>query len=165
MKIRPGMFFKSLPSGVLRSGAFAGVWIFLAEGRMMDLPVAAVIVILATAASYFVMPPGMLAKFRPAGLLRFILFFIVQSLRGGVDVAWRALHPALPIDPVLETEPLHLQGEGLRILYAWTVSLLPGTASVQLTKDSLTVHILARTPTTDRDLQQLEKIIQGLYKT
>lgn len=149
-------------SGFLRGILFAGCWVLLTEGKLMDLWLGGLIAFLAAASSYLVLPSRFLTRFRAAGVLHFILFFLVQSVRGGLDVAWRALHPSLPVQPVMVTEPLHLSDEGLRILYAWTVSLLPGTASVQLTDDALTVHMLTRTPATEKDLNRLEDVIRGL---
>lgn len=35
-------------------------------------------------------------------------FFLWHSLNGGVDVAWRAFHPRLPITPELIEYPLRL---------------------------------------------------------
>ncbi|MBE0509552.1 MAG: Na+/H+ antiporter subunit E [Chromatiales bacterium] len=42
------------------------------------------------------------------GWLRFIPFFLLQSLLGGIDVARRAFHPRTPLSPTLIRYPLSL---------------------------------------------------------
>lgn len=77
------------------------------------------------------------------GLLAFLPFFLNQSLRGGMDVARRALSPSLPLSPAFIRHPIRLQGETSRIFFLNLISLLPGTFSARLEGDAVTVHLLA----------------------
>lgn len=105
-------------------------------------------------------PPTRL-RFSPVGLLRFIPYFLLQSLSGGIDVARRAFSPRLPLDPALIHYPLQLPPGGARIFLLNTVSLLPGTLSADLIDDTLTVHLLDQQR--DPQLQQLEQQVAGLF--
>jgi multicomponent Na+:H+ antiporter subunit E len=91
--------------------------------------------------------PGLTYRWRPLRLLGFVLFFIRESLRGGVDVAWRALHPQLPIAPGWVRHPLWLPAGQPRTLFVALVSLVPGTlcAEVDVQAGVLHVHVLTRT--------------------
>lgn len=84
---------------------------------------------------------------RPLALLRFIGFFLHQSLRAGIDVARRALSPGLRLAPAMIEFRLQLPAGRPRILLVDTLSLLPGTLSVELGDDRLCLHVLdARLP-------------------
>ena len=107
--------------------------------------------------------PGLAYPWRPLHLAGFTLYFLAQSLRGGVDVAWRALHPALPIQPCFCEHPLQL-GPGLpRTAFVSIVSLLPGTLSVSVDplRNCLTVHTL--TPSAADELAGLERHVARLF--
>jgi len=126
---------------VLRIASFVLAWWAFTEGRWDEWGVAIVVIFAAALASFHVLP---LRSWRWSltGLLRFIPYFLQQSVLGGLDVAWRALHPRMPIKTGLEDFNTRLPRELPRVFLAWTVSLLPGTASVRLVDDQLTVHVL-----------------------
>jgi len=126
---------------VLRAASFVIAWWAFTEGSWKEWGVGIVVIVAATLASMHILP---LRSWRWSlkGLLLFIPFFLKQSFLGGLDVAWRALHPRMPIKTGLEDFNTRLPGELPRVFLAWTVSLLPGTASVRLVDDQLTVHVL-----------------------
>lgn len=77
------------------------------------------------------------------GLLRFMLFFLHKSVVGGLDVAWRALSPSLPLD-ILEIDyRFSTQDPAAITVFIGTLSLMPGTLSVKLSDGVLTVHSIA----------------------
>lgn len=102
------------------------------------------------------------ARVCPVGIVRFLAFFFRASLVGGVDVAWRAFHPRLPLTPGLVDYTLRLRSPAERILAAGTVSLLPGSLSAELDQDRLTVHALDLELPVTRQLGELEARIAGL---
>jgi multicomponent Na+:H+ antiporter subunit E len=104
-------------------------------------------------------------SFRPVAALRFTLFFFVQSVRGGVDVALRAVHPRLPIAPDIVQFSTRLSAGPARVLLANTVSLLPGTLAVQLEGETMQVHVLDSRLPVERTLRALESHIAELYGT
>lgn len=75
-------------------------------------------------------------------VMGFIPFFLWHSLKGGVDVAWRAFHPRMPITPELIEYPLRLPNGLPQVMLVNTVSLLPGTLSADLDGRVLKVHVL-----------------------
>ncbi len=96
-------------------------------------------------------------------LPRFALFFVVESLRGGVDVARRAFLPALPLDPQLKTMAVGLPAGPPRTLLVSSISLLPGTLSADLDaeRNRVTVHALAGDP--EPGVRMLEREIARLF--
>ena len=78
-----------------------------------------------------------------AGLLPgFIVWFLWNSFRGGVDVALRALKPRLSLQPGFLRYPLRIPQGHARLLLINAVSLLPGTLSADIEGDELVLHCL-----------------------
>lgn len=138
-----------------RGALFALLWWALTDGRPGSWGVGGVGVALATAASLTLLPPVETYVSR-IGLLRFLVFFAIQSLRGGAQVAWFALRPRLALKPGFHEVTLRLP-EGIgRVLLANTLSLLPGSLSVELDGDRLCLHVLDETSPTDAEVRVAE---------
>lgn len=94
----------------------------------------------------------------------FVVFYIWRSLGGGCDVAWRALHWRLPIDPTVLSYRFSLPADGpARVFFANAVSLLPGTLSASWEGDELHVHILADSKRSRARLRELEDRVAILF--
>jgi multicomponent Na+:H+ antiporter subunit E len=76
------------------------------------------------------------------GVARFVPWFAYQSLDGAIDVARRALRPAMPLHPGLVRHRLRLPSGVSRVSLANVVSMLPGTLSAELDGDELVIHAL-----------------------
>jgi multicomponent Na+:H+ antiporter subunit E len=140
----------------LRTAVFAALWWAFTEGRTGSWGAGAPIVALAVAASAGIAAPSAL-RLRPVAALRLAGFFLWRSLRGGVDVARRALAPGLPIAPRYEDVSLALPEGPARMLLAAGTSLMPGTLSVELRSDRLTVHVLDGRRSIAPDVRNLER--------
>jgi multicomponent Na+:H+ antiporter subunit E len=97
------------------------------------------------------------------GLPRFLGFFLWQSLRGGVDVARRALHPRMPLAPALVEFPLRLSEPAARVFLANIVNLLPGTLIAELAGRRLRVHVLDRRMAAAESLRAVEERVAALF--
>ncbi|MDQ2696781.1 MAG: Na+/H+ antiporter subunit E [Pseudomonadota bacterium] len=90
-------------------------------------------------------------------------FFLKESLLGGLDVARRALHPRLPVQPAWFDYPLRLPAGPARTAFLITANLLPGTLSIALEGDVLTVHALSANPALGESLARLEARIGAVF--
>lgn len=137
------------PAGphILRRGILlALLWWVLAEGRTDAWGVGAASVLLALLASLHLAPPGSI-RLSLTGLLGFAGFFLMQSLRGGAQVALRALRPRMDLAPAMVELAVTLPAGLPRVLLVNTLNLLPGTVGVGLEGDRLRLHVLdARLP-------------------
>jgi multicomponent Na+:H+ antiporter subunit E len=111
---------------------------------------------------------AMLAGWRPWRIravpaARFATFFVWQSVRGGIDVALRAMHPRLPIAPTMTEFSLRLATPSARVLFANAVSLLPGTLAVNLFDERLQLHVLDANAAIGPTLRELEERIAALH--
>lgn len=99
---------------------------------------------------------------RPHRLAAFLAYFLWESFRGGIDVAWRALHPKLLIDPCFGECRLYLPPGQPQTLLISIVSLLPGTLSAAM-KDEQTLLVHALTPKALDSISELEGWIAWLF--
>ncbi len=98
-------------------------------------------------------------------VMGFVPFFLWHSLKGGVDVAWRAFHPRLPITPALVEYPLRLPPGLPRVILVNTVSLLPGTLSAELGGQVLKVHVLDSLGDFLAELEALEERVGCMFRS
>lgn len=118
---------------------FAVLWWFLTGGAAPSWLIGVPIVFISAWLSreLWVDPPLSLV-----GVVRFIPYFVYQSLAGATDVAKRALRPAMPLHPGLVRHRLRLPEGASRVALANIVSMLPGTLSANLDGDQLLIHAL-----------------------
>ena len=67
-----------------------------------------------------------------------------EIFKANVDVARRILDPKLPISPRLIKVKATQKRELGRVIYANSITLTPGTVSVEMEDDVITVHALTR---------------------
>jgi multicomponent Na+:H+ antiporter subunit E len=100
---------------------------------------------------------------RPWQVVRFLPWFLGQSLVGGIDVAQRALNPRMPLDSGFIVMPFQAPPGPPRIALIWIMSLLPGTAAVHWRDSDISVHVLDRKLHTVEKLQELERRVTALF--
>ena len=134
------------------------VWLILTGGDGLAYGLGAAV--LAGAISAWV-APGAVYTLRPLGLLRFIALFLYNSVVGGADVGWRAIHPGMPMQRRWFEYELQLRHPASRTLFLLTVNLTPGTLAANLQGDSVRIHAI--TADTDNELRRLERAISALF--
>lgn len=135
------------------------LWSVLTEARGWDPMGLLVMASAALAAAWWT--PQDLRRPNWRAVPGFVLYFLDRSLRGGVDVAWRALQPRMPLQPQWLERSMHLPPGGPRGLLVSVISLLPGTISAELVGERLVVHTL--TAGLEGEVDELERHIARLY--
>jgi multicomponent Na+:H+ antiporter subunit E len=79
-----------------------------------------------------------------AKLFRFWGYLGREIVLANIDVIKRILTPGKSISPTMVTLPLPQKSDLGRVVYANAITLTPGTVSVQLDRDTITVHALAK---------------------
>lgn len=102
---------------------------------------------------------------KPQGFLFFGLFFLRQSFLGGIDVLRRTLAPRQSLNPGLVPYTTFLPEGSPRVLLANTISLLPGTLSVDLEENTIIIHTIDINLPTWVNIQNLEGHIATLFQT
>ena len=136
-------------------------WI-LAEGSVA-YPLLGGLIVLAAATTSLALVPAGSFRVRARGLLRFAPWFLAESVRGGLDVAGRALqrHPSL--SPGFVDYPVRLSTPAARTFFASAVSLLPGTLSIHLERDALRIHVLDLRDAPGARLKPLEERVGEMF--
>ncbi len=82
-------------------------------------------------------------NFTPKGLLYTIIFlgvFFIELIKSNLDVTRRVLTPSLPINPGFVEVKTKLKSKFARMLLANTITLTPGTLTVEVKDDSYFIH-------------------------
>lgn len=136
------------------------VWIVL-DGTG-DLVVGAVAAALGAWVGVLVAPSDVVRQ-RLLGALAFGGYFLVESFRGAIDVAWRAARRDLPIDPHLIRYRVSLPPGPARTLLAGALSLLPGTLTADTDDEGALLTIHAITPDPVNAVRALEERIAAWF--
>ena len=145
---------------LLRLVLFSLVWWVLTDGATASWSVGVPVIMLATLVSVMLMPA---LSWSVRGMLLFVPYFLWHSIRGGVDVARRAMHPQLPISPALFDYRFRLPPGLPRVFMANIVSLLPGTLSVEIDTEVLRIHVLDESGAIDKELNMLENRLADIF--
>jgi multicomponent Na+:H+ antiporter subunit E len=73
-------------------------------------------------------------------LLIYLFFFTWECIKANFDVAYRVLHPHMPIRPGIVKVKLGLKSDIARVMLANSITMTPGTISVDIVDDYLFVH-------------------------
>ena len=141
---------------VVLASAYAAVWWLLADGDNGSWLLGAPAVALATVVSAYLAREASFQPPRLGGLMRFTVFFLWESLKGGMDVARRAFQPRVALSPDFIEYNIELPAGPARALFAVSVSLLPGTLTADLDGRRLNLHVLDRYADVLDALQKLE---------
>ena len=147
---------------VSRALLFSLLWWALTDGTAGSWWIGVPAVVCAVIISVTLIPPlGIVWR----EVIGFVPFFLWHSLKGGVDVAWRAFHPRMPITPELIEYPLRLSPGLPRVILVNTVSLLPGTLSAELGGQVLKVHVLDSLGDFLAELEALEQRVGCMFRS
>jgi multicomponent Na+:H+ antiporter subunit E len=147
-------------SFIIRGLLFSFIWLILSDGILSSWWIGTPAVLLAVIASLAFIPPVHVVWYE---MPRFAIFFLIRSLAGGADVAWRALHPRMPIVPELVKYPLQISPGLPQVFVANTVSLLPGTLSTELRQGILIVHVLDKEKDFIAELESVEQHVARMF--
>lgn len=81
--------------------------------------------------------------FQPKRYLWFIVYllvFIWECIKANLDVAYRVLHPSMPIRPGIVKVKTTLKSDLAKMLLANSITMTPGTISVDIIDDYLYIH-------------------------
>lgn len=110
---------------------------------------------------------GILAgvRLRPAAIWHlgaYFIHFLVALVRSNLDVARKVLTPSLPIRPAMVEVRTDLESSLGRLLLANSITLTPGTLSVDVQDDRILVHWIDCPPGTD--LEAATRAIAGSFE-
>ena len=91
----------------------------------------------------------------------YLVIFIRECLKANLDVAYRVLHPAMPIRPGIVKVKTSLKSDFAKTLLANSITMTPGTITVDIIDDYLYIHwIFIRS----EDPEVYTRIITGAFE-
>ena len=99
-------------------------------------------------------------------IVRFIAYLpwlIYQIVLANIDVAKRALSPRMPIDPRVVTFKTMLKSDVARTALANSITLTPGTVTIDIVDDVFYVHAIAKEPADDLLKGAMERRIAHIF--
>ena len=73
----------------------------------------------------------------------YLVWLVLEVIKANLDVSKRVLNPALPISPCVARIPAPQRTELGKVIYADSITLTPGTVSIELDEDSILVHAIS----------------------
>jgi multicomponent Na+:H+ antiporter subunit E len=149
------------PAGtaLTRGVMFMALWLVLMPSlKPVDLAFGLVATIGATWTSLHLLPREA-GHVRFRALLGFIPHFLWQSVLAGVDVARRAFHPRMPMNPGFVSSPVGFPPGLARNEFASIMSLLPGSVPVGETEHTIVFHSLDITEPLAEQMAEEEKLL------
>lgn len=106
----------------------------------------------------------------PLSLLRYLAAFLVALLRANLDMARRVLSPSLPLNPAIVQVRTSLRSPLGRLMLANSITLTPGTLTVDVEDDVLHIHWIDTGAADDLEARSaaiaadFERHLQGFLK-
>ena len=144
---------------IARIGGFFVFWVIIAGTNPVDLLVGVLVALVVAWTSWTLLPTGT-KRLRIAAFAGLVPRFLYQSVTAGIDVAWRALDPRLPLQPGFVHYQPRLPPGPARSAFCTITSLLPGTLPSGTDSDGrLIVHCLDRTQAVAEQLATEEALL------
>ena len=95
-------------------------------------------------------------------LLLYIPWLVVAIIKANIDVAKRVLSPSLPISPRMVRIKANQKTDLTRVIFANSITLTPGTVSVDLVGDDILIHALTREAAEDVQSGDMDRRVTNL---
>ncbi len=90
------------------------------------------------------------------------LWLGVEIVKANLDVARRIVDPRLPISPVVIKVKTSQRSELGKVIYANSITLTPGTVSMLVDDDGITVHAIAREAAEELAAGEMDRRVAGM---
>jgi multicomponent Na+:H+ antiporter subunit E len=72
------------------------------------------------------------------------VWLLIEIIKANIDVARRIIDPKMPIEPHLFEIPMTQKTDLGRVIFANSITLTPGTVSLDIGNDTILVHALTQ---------------------
>ena len=97
-------------------------------------------------------------------LVLYIPWLLWAIVKANVDVAKRVLSPKLPIDPCVVRVEATQKSDLCRVIFANSITLTPGTVSLDLDGEDIVVHALTREAAEDVQSGDMNRRVTALER-
>jgi multicomponent Na+:H+ antiporter subunit E len=100
-------------------------------------------------------------RVRPVAYLKYLVIFIKELILANIDVAKRVINPKLPINPGIVAIKTDLKQDYKKLILANSITLTPGTITMDVKDDTLFIHWIDVTTT---DIKEASDAIAGDFE-
>lgn len=93
--------------------------------------------------------------------LWYIVVLFVEIIKANFDVAFRVIHPSLPINPGVVVIQTQLKSDIAKTILANSITLTPGTFTLNILEDKLLIHWIDVKAT---DIEKTTELIGGRFE-
>ena len=99
----------------------------------------------------------------------YLFIFLWECLKANLDVAYRVLHPGLPIKPGIVKAKSNLTSDIAKVFLANCITMTPGTITVDIVDDNFFIHwiyVHSKDPEvyTHKILGRFEKFLKRIFE-
>ena len=105
-----------------------------------------------------------LEKVRWLRMLAYVPWLVSRIIQSGIHLSYLILHPRLPIDPKLIRHQTSLKGEAGIVLFGNSITLTPGTITVEVNSNELLVHSMDDASADDVTSLRMEQKVAGVFR-
>lgn len=101
---------------------------------------------------------------RPVAAIRYLGWLTIEIVKSNIDVARRVLSPDLPIRPTIIRVPASQSTDLGRVIHANSITLTPGTVSIEIGDVEIEVHALSRAAAETLAEGEMDKRVSSMEK-
>jgi multicomponent Na+:H+ antiporter subunit E len=120
------------------------IWVFLTLSLRTDELIlglgASLIIAVATGGAFTGNAFRLLNPGRFIRTLEYVVYFLGKMFMANMDVLFRVIQPRVPTSPGIVSARLSLSSQRARNIVANSITLTPGTLTVEMTEDRIFVH-------------------------
>ena len=94
-------------------------------------------------------------------IFTYVPWLLWAIAKANIDIARRVLSPRLPIEPNIVRVKASQKTELGQALYANSITLTPGTVTLLVSDDTLTIHALTRESAADLETGEMDRRVTG----
>jgi len=156
---------KHISRHIATAGALFCLWLLLTStGNVQEVVAGVVLALLVAALGYKGFTRRGLAIFSPRRLVRLLIYlpvFFWEMLKANFDVAYRVIHPRMPIRPGIVAIKTELKTDVGKLFLANSITLTPGTLTMEVRGKYLLIHWIN---VKDEDVEGASKLISGRFE-
>lgn len=139
-------------------------WILLAGTEISELIFGAIVSLLL--AILFPRSSKLFGEFKISlksivSFIQFIFVFTFELIKSNLDVAFRVVHPQMPINPGIVKVKTKLKSRLGRVMLANSITLTPGTLTVETDGEDYYIHWI---DVSSRDINETTKLIVAKFE-
>ncbi len=135
---------KRTPAVISTSIVLLGIWFSLTlSTNIQEITLGVVVSLIIAIATHGTLTGNLFTLLNPRKCLaaiNYVLFFLGQMVKANIDIFFRIFRPVIPIRPGIVRADLTLKSERARAIVANSITLTPGTITIDIIGDEIFIH-------------------------